>query len=971
MMRKFVLCVIVTMILFLIGGCSNELRPDKNVSGLEPAEQRSDLKYEEDDEGYHISLTKEQVLYMDNISYSILCEDTDDEGFYYSIVSGLEPEIDESVNDEGVKKVHFDKEQSVCAFYAQEEERYVPISRMEYEEGHWKTEYTGLSQKGGDISTLLCTKLDIVLNEKLNQDLLYTLEQRDYAGINPNTFDYALDNWTEFNVMESSREPLYDEDGKISSFDNWEGSIYTTKGYDGCNLADLVIQEKDIFDFNETYVMQAILKLKDGTEIASDLMPLQERTEEDSAEEIVVENEQGKFRFKIVDREAVLVKYTGESKDINVPEKAENYEVTGIDSDAFLYAEDIVENISLPDTIKTIKESTFSNLCELQTLDLGEGIKSLEEGAICYCTKLKELYIPKSLADMDEGAIFGCEVLKNITVAQDNLSFKVENGALLSKDGTVLYMAPTATSGIYTVPDTVEIIGRYAFYECYDIKEVVFPDSLKRINAHAFEETMLQTITLPESLQYIGDNAFSSGLFSLMMDSDYFSHEIQEIHFGANLEWIGEGAFTGFFVRKFTVDEQNPYFMSSDDGLVLTKDGTFLLLCPTGMNGELNVPEGVENISKRCFEGNGSFDEYMENAGGIRKINMPISLKYFNSMYLPENIEELHVCSVLDEWENASSCNCMITISGNSNYKIEGNALYNQDETVLMAYFNNTDENTFVFSETVREVDLNAFVNSGETLKKIVIPEKVIFEDMEMEEVSSVFSDIFSLSDIEVAEKNPVFYSEGGVLFDKERKNLLVYPEGKENTEYVIPEGVERVSEVALGDSDITKITVPSTLKAFHLQNESESYCLMGLYNLKEIEIAADNPYLAEENSVVYSKTTHRMIYVTETNNPTVVVPDGIITVGKGVFDYLMGSEEKPLDIYFPDSLTSIQDDNFNNVTSYDQWDIIAVHIPSSVTEISENSFQESPGIEFYVPEGSYAAQFAEEHGINYVMDSQ
>ena len=971
MMRKSILCIMVMMTLLVTGGCRNEPRPDRNVSGLEPDEQRTDLKYDKDDDGYHISLTKEQVLHMDNITYSILCEDADNEGFYYSIVSGLEPEIDESVNDEGVKKVYFDKEQSLCAFYAQEEEGYVPISRMEYEEGHWKTEYTGLSQKGGDISTLLCTKLDIVLNEKLNEDLLYTLEQRDHAGINPNTFDYALDNWTEFNVMESSREPKYDEDEKISPFNNWEDSIYTRKGYDGCDLADLIIQEKDIFDFNETYVMQAVLKLKDGTEIASDLMPLQERTEEASAEESVVENEQGEFRFKIVGREAVLMKYAGKSKEINVPEKVENYEVTGIDSDAFLHAEDMVENISLPDTIKTIEQSTFSNLCKLQTLDLGEGIKSLDEGAICYCTKLKELYIPKSLTDMDEGAILGCEVLENITVAQDNPSFEVENGALLSKDGTVLYVAPTATSGTYIVPDTVEVIGRYAFYECYGITEVVFPDNLKRINAHAFEETVLQTITLPESLQYIGDNAFSAGISGLIMDDDYFLHEIQEIHFGSNLEWIGEGAFTGLCVRKFTVDEQNPYFMSSDDGLVLTKDGTFLLLCPTGMNGELNVPEGVENIAERCFEGNGSFDEYMENAGGIRKINLPVSLKYFNSMYLPENIEELHVCSVLDEWENASGCDCMLTISGNSNYKIEGNALYNQDETVLMAYVNNTEEDTFVFLETVREVDVNAFVNSGESLKKIVIPEKAVFEDMEIGKVASVFSGIFSLSDIEVDEKNPVFCSAGGVLFDKERKNLLVYPTGKEDTEYVIPEGVERVSVFALNDRDITKITVPSTLKAFHLQNESESYCLTGLYNLKEIEIAADNPYMAEENSVVYSKTTHRMMYITEINAPTVVIPDGITTVGEGVFDYLMGSDEKPSDIYFPDSLTSIQDDNFNGVTSYDQWDSIAVHIPSSVTEISENSFQESPGIELYVPEGSYAAQFAEEHGMNYVMDSQ
>lgn len=968
-MKKIVLSIIGLIILLLVGGCNRISRPNCKVSGLALDEQKSDLKYEKDNKGYHINLTSEQVSQMDKITYSILCEDVDYEGCYYSIVSDLKPEVVEDANNKTGKIVHFNQEQKICAFYAPKEKKYIPICRMECVEGHWKTDYTGLSPKGGDMDTLLCTKLDIVLKEKSNKNILYTLQQRDYAGINPNAFDHARDNWTEFNIMKSSKKPQYDEKGKIMTFDNWEDFILIIEGFDGCNLNNLVIQEKDIFNFNQTYVMQAILKLKDGTEIASDLMPLQERVEEDNVEEILMENEQGEFSFKVVDREAILMKYRGKSKTINVPEKVNNYNVTGIDSDAFSEVEDIVENISLPDTIKTIEAFTFSNLCELQTLDLGEGIKSLEEGAISYCDKLRKLHLPASLTDMEEGAIIDCELLENISVAQDNPSLMIENNALLSKDGTMLYVVPMVISGKYTVPETVEVIGRYVFFDNYGITEVVFPDGLKKIHAHAFENTILQKIDLPESLQYIGDNAFSSDFFSIMME-DYFLHEIQEIHFGPNLKWIGKGTFNGVCVRKFTVDQKNPNFISSKEGLLLTKDGTFLLLCPTGMNGVLNVPEGVENIAESCFEGNGCFNQYIDNAEGIHKINLPTTLKYLDSRKLPENIEELYVCSVLNEWEYASDCKCKITISNNSNYNMEGNALYSPDGTVLIAYVNNIKEDTFVFSETVRKVDSNAFVNAGDNLKKIVIPEKTLFEDMKMEEIPLIFSNISSLLDIEVEEENPVFNSERGILFDKQMQNLLAYPMGREDEKYTIPEGVERVSKNALSDNDITEIIVPASLKEFHLQYETASYSLTGNYNLKKIEIATDNPYLAEENFIVYSKVTHEMLYIIKLNSPTVIVPDGITTVGEGVFDFL-DSDNRPSDIYFPDSMVTIQDDNFNNVISYDQWDIVAVHIPSSVKKISENSFKSSPGIEFYVTKGSYAEQFAEEHGINYVTDVQ
>ena len=50
----------------------------------------------------------------------------------------------------------------------------------------------------------------------------------------------------------------------------------------------------------------------------------------------------------------------------------------------------------------------------------------------------------------------------------------------------------------------------------------------------------------------------------------------------------------------FTVDADNQYYSSSENGMLLSKNGDLLI---NGINGNVSVPDGVTNISNLAFHG--------------------------------------------------------------------------------------------------------------------------------------------------------------------------------------------------------------------------------------------------------------------------------------------------------------------------------------------------------------------------------
>ena len=91
---------------------------------------------------------------------------------------------------------------------------------------------------------------------------------------------------------------------------------------------------------------------------------------------------------------------------------------------------------------------------------------------------------------------------------------------------TVTGIDDFAFNGAYlssiTLPNTIDYIGDYAFYNCCDLQEFIFPNSVYRIGEYAFGYcTGLTSIVIPNSVYDIGWNAFycCTGLTNVQISS--------------------------------------------------------------------------------------------------------------------------------------------------------------------------------------------------------------------------------------------------------------------------------------------------------------------------------------------------------------------------------------------------------------------------------------------------------------------
>ena len=70
-----------------------------------------------------------------------------------------------------------------------------------------------------------------------------------------------------------------------------------------------------------------------------------------------------------------------------------------------------------------------------------------------------------------------------------------------------------------------------------------------------------------------------------------------------------------------------------------------------------------------------------------------------------------------------------------------------------------------------------------------------------------------SLTSFDVSENNPYYTSKDGVLFSKDMTELIRYPPGKSDKEYVIPDGVTTFWGYAFfGCSELQSVVLPSTV---------------------------------------------------------------------------------------------------------------------------------------------------------------
>lgn len=321
-----------------------------------------------------------------------------------------------------------------------------------------------------------------------------------------------------------------------------------------------------------------------------------------------------------------------EMEEIVFPEN-----LTAIGSDSF--NETAINRIVFNDKLTTIGRESFQNMhsCTFSEvvgnevvrnyidITIPASVTSIGEGAFTNGGYEREYY-------NEDGNFIGSftSTLRSITVDPANKNYKVENGALLTKDGKTFIALPAAANvhygqyipvedyylydefdGIYTVPDGVETLGYRALSSHNTITGINLPNTLKKANERAFSNLGIRNIVLPDNLTTLAENVFE------------LCGDLEAVQLGKNIKTINKNAFNDCeSLERIDIRKDNPY-LASEDGFVTSKDGKILYMVTSdayrwNYMEELYVivPYGVTTIAAGAFE-----DMYQ-----IRGIELPGSV---------------------------------------------------------------------------------------------------------------------------------------------------------------------------------------------------------------------------------------------------------------------------------------------------------------------------------------------------------
>ena len=172
--------------------------------------------------------------------------------------------------------------------------------------------------------------------------------------------------------------------------------------------------------------------------------------------------------------------------------------------------------------------------------------------------------------------------VKRINITEENKYYCSVDGVVFTKDKTILIAYPSLRKGHYDIPEGTLSVYPYSFSSSA-IESVSFPDSLDNIGDNAFSYC--------DKLKHIGFNKTIEDFSRYGSDNIFTRCGIEVLDIPGNIKILGETMFYSCQVEKLILHE----------GIEIIKRGALSFIYP---DSEIGLPESLRFVEDSNFNGN-------------------------------------------------------------------------------------------------------------------------------------------------------------------------------------------------------------------------------------------------------------------------------------------------------------------------------------------------------------------------------